>query len=206
MAKKTKAVKPNLDNAVEFINNIQAEHSTEDVELAGIEENTEPFSEDTEIVSSNFDAEIEVPKSVAKAQIPTKKVIFKCIHSGGYKIPIIVRNKFREEVKRYITFKNNTYMTDDAQEIEKLTEIMETETENLVPIKNRKVLSEDEFIAHTTPEKLYLEIDGEMIHISDLRTAYRFAKENGVKFTAKDKVILAKPVSKISRGGASAGM
>lgn len=132
-----------------------------------------------------------------------KRRIYKCLHSGGYKLPVMVKDEDATS-KRYIQFKDNMYMTEDAKEVEALDKIIADEQKLKVPIARRRVLTEDEFIEYTTPEKLYLEIDGVNVHISDLRTAYRFAKEKGMSFVEKERFVINKPKSRIKQG-ATAG-
>ena len=125
--------------------------------------------------------------------------VYKTIYSGRYTLPVMIGDR-----KKYLPFTSHSYRTKDPKEIDALESIVAED--NGKPVKDRRVLTQDEFLELTSPESMLVEIDGERVHISDIREAVRVAKKNGWKPTGKQKFILTTK-SKISQGSrtASAG-
>lgn len=134
----------------------------------------------------------EVPEVVAD-----EYKTYKTIYMGVVPIPVIINDK-----KRYLQFDKHTYRTKDVDEQNALDEIWKAD--KLKPIKDRKVLTEDEFLEHTSPERVYMEIDGENLHIGEIREAVQVARKNGWKPTGKKVFITPSTKSKISQGGRNA--
>lgn len=130
--------------------------------------------------------------------------VYKSLQQGVISLPVIVKDKFGNEVKRYARFNKNTFRTNDPQEIAELDRIYE-EDKNL-PIKNRRVLSEDEFLSVTSPDSLYVEVEGEKIHISQVREAVKIARSHGWTPSDTEVIIINDNKNKIIRGGTSAGI
>lgn len=130
--------------------------------------------------------------------------VYKSLQQGVMSLPIFVKDKSGNEVKRYARFNKNTLRTSDPQEIAELDRIYE-EDRNL-PVKNRRILSEDEFLSVTSPDSLYVEVEGEKIHISQIREAVKIARTNGWTPSETEVIIINENKSKIIRGGTSAGI
>ncbi|HRK00910.1 MAG TPA: hypothetical protein PL089_14970 [Ignavibacteria bacterium] len=175
-------------------------------------------SEDEDIVLENNDEGVQdldsadlVAQSEDEELIQSDPVVsnseyrvYKSLQQGLVSLPIIVKDKFGNEVKKYVRFNKNTLRTNDLQEIAELDRIYE-EDRNL-PVKNRRVLSQDEFLSVTSPDSLYVEVDGEKIHISQVREAVKIARANGWTPTETEVIIINNNKSKIIRGGTSAGI
>jgi hypothetical protein len=144
----------------------------------------------------NLDAEQD---AVAESQGETPESnfkLYKSIYSGVTPIPVVIDN-----VKRYLKFDKHTYRTDNVEEQEALEAIMEAD-KDLLP-KNRRVLSVDDFLELTSPDKVFVDVDGESLHISEIREAVGIAKKHGWKPTGK-KVIILNTRSKINQGSSKA--
>jgi len=187
----------NKDLAKELVSDELIANSEETPEESGIE-----TPEETPEENGTGGGENEI--TVTVDEVPQRKKVYKCLHTGTRKFPIGVRTRSGEEIKRYATFNNGTLLTEDAEEIEALDALIKKEQRLKVPIRNRMVLTEDEYTASVKPERLFVEIDGKDVHISDLRKAYQFAIENGMEF-GNAEIVVVKPKSKVSRGGTSAG-
>ena len=124
--------------------------------------------------------------------------IYKTITPGVTPIPVMINNK-----KRYLRFDKHVYRTQYIDEQTALEAILAEDVNQ--PINRRRVLTEDEFLSHTSPEKMYMEIDGMNLHITEVREAVKVAKKNGWKPTGKVIHILSDAKSKISQGGRSSG-
>jgi len=122
---------------------------------------------------------------------------YKTIYSGVTPIPVIIENR-----KRYLQFNKHEYRTNNVDEQSALDEML-AEDSNL-PVSKRKILTEDEFTEHFSPEKVFQQINGYNYHISELREMEKFAIEHGYKRTGKLVHILPDTKSKISQGGRSA--
>ena len=144
---------------------------------------------------------IEIPEEEIEPEVETPNPyrVFKTVYSGSYAVPVIIG-----DTKRYLKFANHTLRTKDPNEIEAVESMIAEDTDKAV--QNRRILTEDEFLELTSPESMFLEIDGQQVHITEIREAVSVAKENGWKPTRKQKYILP-PKSKISQGSrtASAG-
>lgn len=146
------------------------------------------------------------PQKDSAPLIPPKKIkgkVFKCLYSGNYKLSFYNQNAKGETVKVYAVFTNHTCITEDKFLIEKLNAIMETESE--IEAKRKTVLTENEFLSITSPEKLYINYKGMNIHIDNVRAGLEVAEENGWEPVEETKLNIGISKSRIVRGGASAG-
>ena len=123
--------------------------------------------------------------------------VFKSMYSGMATVPVIIDGK-----KKYLAFNKHTYRTNDAKEIEALYGIWREDKDKI--FNQRRVLLEDEFLEHTSPERVYVEVDGQNLHVGEIREAIKIAKANGWKPTGKKVFILPDTKSKISQGGRTA--
>jgi hypothetical protein len=159
----------------------------------------EPVNTETDLLTFESEDNTQGETSESSVKVPEVEKnfkIYKSIYSGVTPIPVMI-----DGVKKYLKFDKHTYRTDNFQEQEALDAIMEAD-KNLPP-KNRKVLNTDDFLELTSPDKVFVEVDGENLHISEIREAVNVAKSNGWKPTGK-KVIILNTRSKINQGGVTA--
>lgn len=148
----------------------------------------------------------EAPQKDAEPLLPPKKIkgkVYKCLYSGNYKLSFYNQNAKGETVKVYAVFNNHTCITEDKFLIEKLNAIMETESE--LDAKRKTILTENEFLSITSPEKLYINYKGMNIHIDNVRAGLEIAEKNGWEPISDTKLNIGISKSRIVRGGASAG-
>jgi hypothetical protein len=157
----------------------------------------EDLQEDTPVTTE--------PVTAAPVQTPKKPKgkVYKSLYSGLYKLSFYDKNPKGEVVKKFAAFNNNTLITDDKFLIERLDERMKEEKD--LPVKQKSILSETEFLKITSPEKLYIEYRGKSIHIEQVREGLEIAEKHGWEPKTEDKLNIGISKSRIVRGGASAG-
>jgi hypothetical protein len=156
-----------------------------------------PVQETDGGVGSDKIAKLDVKNSQGgDAPLEDNFKTYKSIYSGVTPIPVII-----DGVKRYLKFDKHTYRTDNIEEQQALEEIMETDKS--LPPKNRRVLNVDDFLELTSPDKVFIDIDGDNLHISEVREAVAIAKKHGWQPTGK-KVIILNTRSKVNQGGVTA--
>lgn len=157
----------------------------------------EPVEETDGGVDSDKIAELDVENSQGgDAPLEGNFKTYKSIYSGVTPIPVII-----DGVKKYLKFDKHTYRTDNVEEQQALEEIMEAD--KVLPPKNRRVLNVDDFLELTSPDKVFIDIDGDNLHISEVREAVAIAKKHGWQPTGK-KVIILNTRSKVNQGSATA--
>lgn len=157
----------------------------------------EPVEETGGGVDSDKIAELDVENSQGgDAPLEGNFKTYKSIYSGVTPIPVII-----DGVKKYLKFDKHTYRTDNVEEQQALEEIMEAD--KVLPPKNRRVLNVDDFLELTSPDKVFIDIDGDNLHISEVREAVAIAKKHGWQPTGK-KVIILNTRSKVNQGSATA--
>ena len=155
----------------------------------------------------DINKDIEPVKEPKETSIPGKKKpapkIYKTLHSGVMKIPIWVKDGKGEPVKKYPEFKNHTLIVFEPDVQAALDKRMEEQSD--LEIKNRDILTEDDFYSVTSPERLYINYNGVNVHISDVRKGLAIAENNGWKPEYREVVETGHSRSKVQRGDIGAG-
>jgi len=99
--------------------------------------------------------------------------------SGNIKMPIYILNQRGEDVKVYAHFKEGTLTTADPQYIKQLDEKIAEYDEQEVPLKQRDVVTEEQYLSIVSPDKLYVPYKDGKLHLSRVKEGLKFAESKG---------------------------
>ena len=105
--------------------------------------------------------------------------IYKCLTNGSYTFILPIEEK-EKEVQHLINFNNHVHVEKNPKLIIELDKILEEEKD--LPIKKKRILTEEEYTEHVTPERAFFEFDGKLMHIKNIRKVLDWAKEKGYDF------------------------
>lgn len=161
----------------------------------GAEDKIQNAPENTESQVSDTPA----PKGKGR-KVPKLHVYYSRYENLRQKVTVEGRNGQLE--KKFCPFKNNKYATADQDIAAALENLINADEEAGVPLTQRNVLTGDQYFSLTSPERLWIEVDGKNLHISEARKAIEFAVENGFELKYDEKVIIQNTHGRVRSGAA----
>lgn len=149
------------------------------------------------------DPEIVADPSTGKAVKAKALTIFKS--RENIKQPIYITDKRGERVKVYAHFKEGTLATADKEYISALQAIIDKYDEEGVDLIKRDILTEEQFLSLTSPEKLYVPYKGRQLHLTRVTEALEFAESKGWVPDFSEVLHVYTKKGKVRSGALSAG-
>lgn len=131
-------------------------------------------------------------------------VVFKSLETNK-KLPLYIKDKRGDEVKVYAHFKENTLATADDQYINHFNGMIAEYGKNETPLKQREVLTEEQYLSIVSPEKLYVPYHGNKLHLSRVTEGLEFAESKGWVPDYAEVIIVQSKKSRVRSGSISAG-
>jgi hypothetical protein len=137
-----------------------------------------------------------VKKAAGTKEVVSKVKIYKSLFGNS---------KLKIEPGKYINVKEYTISSSDKEEIAFLEQRRQYEKD--LPVRQKTVLTEDEYYSIKSPEKLFINYKGKQMHIAEVRDGLNYAEENGWEAEYRDIETISETKSRVKKSdmGITAG-
>lgn len=130
----------------------------------------------------------------------TLPVIYRTTRRGRTILSLKVDDKLDKDKRVFAEFVDTHLISEMTDELSKALSARHSQYETKgISYRLRGFVTQDIYDEIVTPEKMYVDVNGEMMHISQLRNAVAYAKEKGFLEDKKQKIVVESPT--ISKQG-----